>query len=228
VNKPRARWRDRILPTLVSWLGPAILRLLAATWRIERHGLDGHVERKAGRSDENYVVAFWHASLLPLTWRHRGEGANVLVSQHGDGELIVRVLLRLGYRVERGSTTRGGAKALRGLVQFARSRAGDFGITPDGPKGPARVAQQGLAFLSGVSGFPILPLGLACSSAWRLRSWDRFIIPKPGARVVIVAGRTIEVPREALEGDLSPYLRDFEASIAQAELDAQRRLESST
>ncbi|MBK6939407.1 MAG: lysophospholipid acyltransferase family protein [Planctomycetes bacterium] len=226
MNPPRKRLRDRILPTLVSWLGPAILKLLAATWRVERHGLDGHVERKHGRSTRNFVVAFWHATLLPLTWRHRGEGANVLVSQHGDGELIVRVLLRLGYRVERGSTTRGGAKALRGLVQFARSRAGDFGITPDGPKGPPRVAQQGLAFLASVSGFPILPLGLACSNAWRLRSWDRFVIPKPGARVVIVAGRTIEVPRDALDQDLAPYLRDFEDSIAEAEREAQRRLET--
>lgn len=228
MSAPRKRLRDRVLPVLVTWLGPTILRVLAATWRIERVGLDGHVERKSGRSSRNYVVAFWHASLLPLTWRHRGEGANVLVSQHGDGELIVRVLLRLGYRVERGSTTRGGAKALRGLVQFARSRAGDFGITPDGPKGPPRVAQQGLAFLAGVSGFPILPLGLACSSAWRLRSWDRFIIPKPGARVVIVAGRTVDVPREALDRDLAPYLRDFESSITAAEHEAQQRLEGAT
>ncbi len=198
------------------------MRALGATWKVKRVGFDPFVERGAGRTTRRYVIALWHNTLFPLAFVHRDEQATVLVSQHGDGELIVRALNGLGFRTARGSSTRGGARALRELLEIARHGSGELAITPDGPKGPALVAQDGLAFLSAATGFPIVPLALAASSAWRFRSWDRFQVPKPFARVAVVAGTPIEVPREAIGGDLAPYLRRYEAEMSAALAAAER------
>ncbi len=218
----RPRLRDRFLPPLVSALGPSIIRTLGATWKVKRVGLDPFVERSAGRSTARFIIALWHNTLFPLAFLHRDEHATVLVSQHGDGELIVRALHGLGFQTARGSTTRGGARALRELLTIARRGAGELAITPDGPKGPALVAQQGVAFLAAATGFPILPLALAASSAWRFRSWDRFQVPRPFARVAAVAGAPIEVPRDAIDADLSPYLRRYEGEMQRALEQAER------
>jgi lysophospholipid acyltransferase (LPLAT)-like uncharacterized protein len=217
------RLRDRILPPVVSAVGPGVVRSLAATWRSRRFGADPLAERRRAGTDERYIVGVWHDTLLPLSWYCRNECGTVLVSRHGDGELLVRVLERLGYGVARGSTTRGGAAAMRELLRIARDGSGDFAITPDGPKGPSRRAQAGIGYFAAATGFPILPLTIGVDRAWRLNSWDRFQIPKPGARIAIVAGTPIPVPREASEA-LDPYLRRFEEEMERAEHIAREHL----
>lgn len=216
------RRRDRILPGLVSVAGPAVLKSLGCTWRVSRHGLDPHVARANGETDERFIISLWHSTLLPLAYIHRDEQATVLVSRHGDGELIVRALLGLGYRVARGSSTRGGAAAMRELVRVAREGTGDLALTPDGPKGPARRAQPGVAYLSAMTGFPVLPLALVSRSVWRFRSWDRFQVPKPFTRIAVVAGEPIRVPREVLRDDPAPWLVRYERAMAEAEREAAR------
>ena len=203
-----------MLPGLASALGPGVLKTLGRTWTARRYGTDPFVDRREGAT-RRYIISLWHDTLLPLAYIHRGEGATVLVSQHGDGELIVRILKRIGFDVARGSTTRGGSAALRQLVRVARDAEGDLAVTPDGPKGPAHVAQSGIGYLSALTGFPVLPLALEADKAWRLRSWDRFQIPKPGARIAVVAGEPITVPRSDLD-DVDPYLRRFEEEMRRA------------
>ena len=149
--------RDRLLPPLVSMLGPPLVRALGGTWRVTRVGFDPFRARREGGGDERCIVALWHDTLLPLAFVHRGEGACVLVSRHGDGELIARTLAGLGFELARGSSTRGGATGLRGLLRAARSGKGDLALTPDGPRGPARRAKPGLFHLAALTGFPILP-----------------------------------------------------------------------
>ena len=223
-DAPRRRLRDRILPPLVSVLGPWIIRAFGVTWKIERHGYDPYRARKTGESDRRTIVTLWHETLFPLAYVHRNEGAKVLVSRHGDGELIVRALLGLGFSVARGSTTRGGAAGLRDLVREAKQGDVDLSLTPDGPKGPRRKAQPGVAYVSAMTRFPIVPLALVADRAWRINSWDRFMIPKPFAKVVVVAGELIEVPRDDLEARLDEHLARFEDEMARARTRAEEIL----
>ncbi len=218
------RLRDRVLPPLVSTFGPSVVRAIGSTWKVTRVGFDPFHARRQGGS-ERYIVTLWHNTLFPLAYVHRNEGATVLVSRHGDGELIVRALNGLGFSVARGSTTRGGAAGLRELVRVARRGAGDLAVTPDGPKGPARRAQPGIAYLSALTGFPILPLALVSDRAWRFRSWDRFQVPKPFARVVVVAGEPIRVERAGLEERIGPTLAAYEEAMGRAETKARALLE---
>jgi lysophospholipid acyltransferase (LPLAT)-like uncharacterized protein len=180
--------------------GAAIIRLLAATWRI-RVARDQSLRdaRSAGR---NIIFVLWHWELLPLLWQHRGEGVVVVISEHRDGEIVARIAESLGYRTVRGSSSRGGSRALIGMMREIDA-GHDAAVTPDGPRGPAHVFAPGAAIAAQRTGAPLLPVRCTASRAWRLKSWDRFLIPKPFARVVITYGEQTPViagtPREAAE-----------------------------
>ena len=120
-----------------------------------------------------------------------------MISRHGDGELIARIVERRSIRAVRGSTTRGGGEAFRQLVELSRGGWRRLAITPDGPRGPARVAQPGIVRLAEATGFAIVPAGLAATPARTFGSWDGFILPWPGARVHVHYGPPITVPTDA-------------------------------
>ncbi len=124
-----------------------------------------------------------------------GTKATVLVSASGDGSLADMFLKRLGYGTLRGSTAKGGARAIREMRRLL-SEGTAVAITPDGPRGPRHEPNEGAAFLARATGRPILPIGFGVSRALRLGSWDRFTIPLPFSRVTVAFGETIEVPRD--------------------------------
>jgi lysophospholipid acyltransferase (LPLAT)-like uncharacterized protein len=192
-------------------LGAAFLWLLGHTWRIDARGLAAFDARIA--AGERCVFALWHARLLPLVFTHRGRGAVVLISRHRDGELITRIVERLGYRTARGSSTRGGGEGARDMLRVARAGA-LLAITPDGPRGPAEQVKPGLAFLASRAGIPVVPVAAAASSAWVFRSWDGFRVPRPFARVVVAYGTPLFVPRDADAGTLEAWRVRIEQSIA--------------
>jgi lysophospholipid acyltransferase (LPLAT)-like uncharacterized protein len=175
----------------VKWsvrLGTAMLSALMRTWRIV---LVHHEPIAALREAKKPMIfTFWHAGLLPLLVIHRRTRAAVLVSDHADGEVVSRVLESLGYTTVRGSSTRGAERALLGMIR-AVSGGLEAGVTPDGPRGPAHEFKQGALVIAQRSGAPIVLVGVAASHAWRLKSWDRFLIPKPFAKVVAVYGQPI-------------------------------------
>lgn len=146
------------------------------------------------------IMVLWHGELLPLLWHHRGEGVTVLISEHGDGELVARVAESLGFRTVRGSTTRGAGRALLGMTSVVQA-GGDAAITPDGPRGPSQSFAPGALIVAQRTGAPVVPIRVAVRRAWRLRSWDAFMIPKPFARITVAYGTPVEVrassPREA-------------------------------
>lgn len=188
---------ERRLRRLV-WAGGGVLRALAATWRIRVVGGE-HIERLR-REERPFVFACWHGELLPLLWHHRKQGVHVLISEHRDGELVARVAEGLGFRTVRGSTSRGGGRALLTLSRLLEG-GHEIAFTPDGPRGPARRYAPGALVAAQRAGAPVLPVAAAASRAWRLRSWDRFLVPQPFARVTVayappayVEGAT---PREA-------------------------------
>ncbi len=187
----------------VSWTvraGAFLFRSLAATWRIRTHDAEGlHAARAAG---QRVIFALWHGELLPLLWQHRGERVALVISEHKDGEIIARIAESLGYETVRGSSSRGGGRALIGLMR--QIDAGfDGAVTPDGPRGPAHVFAPGAAIAAQRTGALIVPIRAAASRAWRLKSWDRFLVPKPFARVDVSYGLPTAVdvatPREAAE-----------------------------
>ena len=163
-------FKRKILIHLVSLLGPLLIKILGSTWRIDWQGENelNELRKEGGR----VLYAFWHNRILPLLYVYRNRGAKIMISEHGDGELIAIVSLKLGYQPIRGSTTRGGLKAVR---DFARdSSESDLAITPDGPRGPSQVAQEGAVYIASRGGFPIIPTVAQASSKWELNSWDRF------------------------------------------------------
>ena len=181
---------------LAAFAGALALRLLAATWRRERV-LAPDYER-ALRAGEKFVYVFWHSGILPLTMDRVGEGIAVLVSQHHDGELVARLLARLGYVTARGSSTRGGDSGMRELLAWAE-RGRELAVTPDGPRGPVEVAKDGAAYVAVRSGLRVVAIGVGAAGAWRLRSWDRFLVPQPFSRLAVTYGAPLALPGEGAE-----------------------------
>lgn len=201
-------WRAR----LSLLLGRGVLHALARTWRfrvVNEQALDDL--RASGRP---FIYSLWHGHLLPLLWYHRGSNVAVLISEHRDGELIARAAESLGYRSIRGSTTRGAERALLSLVRELKE--GRYvAVTPDGPKGPPRTFAPGALIAAHRSGAPILPVAAGADRAWRLRSWDRFMIPKPFARVTVAYGTATSVDAPSARAAASEGPR-FEALMSAA------------
>ncbi len=154
---------------------------------------------------QKLLIAFWHGrmALMPFWSSRRGE-TFVMISRHGDGERITQAMARFGLRAVRGSTNRasadvkgfkdrGGSQVLReGLRVLKAGNA--VAVTPDGPRGPRMYAQPGILLLAQVSGAPIIPLTFSTSRARVIKSWDRFLLPYPFGKIVMVAGAPLHVP----------------------------------
>ncbi len=189
-NRRRLRLKDR----LAVLLGGAVIRALASTWRYRVRNVEQLEKLRAGGGP--FVFSIWHGQLLPLLWHHRHQGISILVSEHKDGELIARFAESIGYGTIRGSSSRGAAGALLGLVR-ALGEGTEVGITPDGPRGPACSYAPGAAVAASKAGALVLPLAAHADRAWRLNSWDRFMIPRPFARVTLAYGDPVRLPDDA-------------------------------
>lgn len=191
-------------------VGRRVLDGLMATVRFSvKHG-----ERyeQFERRGEPVIFAVWHGRLLPLTYYHRDRGITAIISRSGDGEYIARVVEGWGYHTVRGSTSRGGSSALRGLVKAARD-GHSLAITPDGPRGPRQKLQPGVITAARLTGLPIVPLAGGCSRAWWPGSWDRFCVPKPFATVTVEYGEPRFVDRRAGPTELERHARELEAEL---------------
>jgi lysophospholipid acyltransferase (LPLAT)-like uncharacterized protein len=176
-DSAKVRWIVRI--------GAFALRMLAKTWRIRVIGDEGlNAERTARRP---VIFVLWHGQMLPLLYQHRNQAVRVLISEHRDGELVARTAIVLGFGTVRGSSTRGSGRALLGLVREVEA-GHDIAVTPDGPRGPAKSFAPGALIVAQRTGARLVPITAVAKSAWHLKSWDRFMIPKPFARVVISYG----------------------------------------
>jgi lysophospholipid acyltransferase (LPLAT)-like uncharacterized protein len=204
----RTRWTAR--------LGVGLVWLLARTWRVRY--VNDTALREARRRREPVLIAIWHGQLLAQLWAHRGQSISVLISDHRDGELIARIAEAMGYRTVRGSTTRGGSRALVAMAQELAAGF-DVGVTPDGPRGPYHSFAAGALLVSQRSARPIVPFGAHASRAWHLGSWDRFTIPKPFARVTIAYGDFISPPAgnpRELAAQTERYRAALDAAVARA------------
>jgi len=181
--------------------------------------------REVADSGRQPIFAFWHGRVFAATLYFRDRGIIVVTSQNFDGEWIARVIRRFGYGTARGSSSRGGARA---LVQLRRDmKAGSpAAFTLDGPRGPARVAQPGAIWLASATGNPIIPFHIEASSFWTTKSWDRHQIPKPGSDVAIAIGEAFEVPKGADEAVIEAKRLELETVLAGLERKAGSILKS--
>jgi lysophospholipid acyltransferase (LPLAT)-like uncharacterized protein len=207
-------WRSspvkRLEAAAIAIFGYRICAALGATlkWRVE--GL--HHYDEIVRGGHQPIMGFWHGRILPATIYFKRRGIVVITSENFDGEWIAGIIERFGYRTARGSTSRGGAKA---LVQMKHDmEAGrPTGFTLDGPRGPARVAQPGAVWLSKATGNPVLPFHLEASRHWTVNSWDRTQIPKPFATVALVVGTPFVVPQDADDEKIEAARRQLEEQL---------------
>ena len=176
----------------VGWLGRALLALLAKTWRVEHVGRENFTS--AATEGPGCFFSLWHGRMIVALPVFAHKGWHVLVSASGDGDISEKLLEANGYSVIRGSSSKGGARALRQMLGVLDQGAVLF-ITPDGPRGPMHTMNPGLAFMARATGRKIVPLGFATDKAWHANSWDHFTIPKPFARVCVVYGEPVDVPR---------------------------------
>src|SRR6187401_3660109 len=165
----RSSWQKRVQVAAIAGFGYPLINALGHTlrWRVEGlHHYDAIVA--SGRQP---VMGFWHGRILSATYYFRRRRIVVITSENFDGEWIARIIERFGYGTARGSTTRGGPRAMAQLVR-AMKAGKPAGFTLDGPRGPARVAQPGAVWLAGATGSPILPFHAEGVDYWNTRSWD--------------------------------------------------------
>jgi lysophospholipid acyltransferase (LPLAT)-like uncharacterized protein len=215
------RWRDspakRVQAKLIAIVGYRAIAALGSTFRWRTEGLE-HLETIA-RSGRQPVMAFWHGRILPATFFFRRRGIVVMTSENFDGEWIAGIIERFGYGTARGSTSRGGRKALRQLTRdMAAGKPAAF--TVDGPRGPARVAQPGAVWLAKATGSPVLPFHIETDRHWTLNSWDRTQIPKPFAMSAIVIGEPFYVAPETDAPGLEQVTHALQQQLQSLELRA--------
>jgi lysophospholipid acyltransferase (LPLAT)-like uncharacterized protein len=177
------------------------------------------------RSGRQPIMAFWHGRILPATYYFRQRGIVVITSENFDGEWIAGIIERFGYGTARGSTSRGGRKALLQLTRdMAAGRPAAF--TLDGPRGPARVAQPGAVWLAKATGNPVVPFHMEASRHWTVNSWDRTLIPKPFATVAVAIGEPFDVSRDSGAEEIEAARKTLEERLAGLEARARRLLDS--
>jgi lysophospholipid acyltransferase (LPLAT)-like uncharacterized protein len=163
------------------------------------------------------LFALWHGRMYLSIQAHRGQGIVTMASQSKDGELIARWLERNGYVVVRGSTTRGGGPALREMVRHVRSGR-HAALTVDGPKGPPRIVQPGVVQLARLTGAWILPITSSSARPRFLASWDRYLLPRPFSRNVVVYGEPFSIPGEMSdEAAVSRIAASLDRATAEAD-----------
>ena len=212
--------RDRFLLTVAGRFGPLLFRTLYASLRFQVVGAE-HQE-STWRAGQPVVFVTWHGRLLPLLYLYRGKGLVMLVSQHRDGEYLTRLGSGLGYDAVRGSSTRGGFEALRELVRKVK-RGHSLAITPDGPQGPREELKPGALQAARITGAPVIPVMAGCQRAWWVEGWDRFMIPKPFARVHVAIGPPRQIPRTCSVRELAIHVQQLETEMQalKALVDAQ-------
>lgn len=219
----RERWKE-LRPKVLGAVVWCMARLVGLTLRVTSVNWNTVSDRLHRR--EGIVMVTWHGRTFVAANVYSGRGFWTLVSLSRDGEIQANIFRRFGFRIIRGSTRRGG---IRAALQAAREVAngGVLAFTPDGPKGPSREVQQGALFIAQKSGRPLVPVGVSAWPRKLLPTWDRYLIPFPFARAVMIYGDPITVPKDANEAALRQLAERASEAInaleAMAEEQVRRR-----
>lgn len=209
------RVRGRILPGPIYALASALGR----TWKFETEGYE------AIRNEPRSVIfAGWHGRTIVAAIFFRGQGVWTIISLSRDGEMQNRIFQRFGFNTVRGSTGREGVKALIECIRVLKPGGARMAFTPDGPRGPSGIVQDGIIQMAQKSGALVVPVGVSASRRWLVRSWDRFMVPKPFARTVMIFGEPIEIPKDAPPEIAESARRLLESELHRLEAAAEAKM----
>jgi lysophospholipid acyltransferase (LPLAT)-like uncharacterized protein len=204
--------RQRLALWFITWAGWLMVRLIGPTLKYTISIEDG------GPPSEwicPAVYVFWHRCVIPALYWYRHKDIAVMTSSSFDGEYIARIIEKFGYRAIRGSSTRGGVRALLGMhKELDQGRAVAFTI--DGPRGPRYQAKPGPVLLARNAKLPIVAFHCAVERAWVLDTWDRFIIPRPFSRIVLRVSRVVNVPPTADGAALDAHHAEMQWALDRA------------
>ncbi len=200
------------------WLGQrfgavAIQALAASCQKTE---LNAQIREQAEREHSALILAFWHGRGVLASPFYRPGNTAALVSASEDGSMATAILQKLGYEIIRGSSSRGGVRALREMLVCLKGGK-HVALTPDGPRGPMHSMSPGAAFMARATGRPVLPIGFGVDRARRLDTWDRYTLPRLGSRLVTCCGEPIHVPRDVSGDALGQYSSQIRTQIRAAE-----------
>lgn len=220
VSSKKFTLQQRLSLALISSAAWLLVRLIGPTLRYEVTVEEGG---PPGGWIQPAVWVFWHRCIVPATWFFRDKKIGVMTSSSFDGEYIARIITKFGFEAVRGSSTRGGVRALLGMHTVCEDgRTAAFTI--DGPKGPRYVAKPGPVLLARNTQTPLVAFHLAVERAWVLNSWDRLMIPKPFSRVALHISRMMFVPKNASHEELASYHEQMQAALDRVRESAERVL----
>ncbi len=220
-ESPRYTLGQRLALAVVPRMVWALVRVLGLTWRFEVIAAEGVTPLIGGMGAGAEIFCFWHQCVLPCTVYYRRTHATILISRSFDGELVARVLGLFGFRAVRGSSSRGAREGLLGLANVIENGKPAI-FTADGPRGPRYQTKMGAIKLAQRTGAPIGAFHLEPEQAWTMRSWDRFLVPKPFTRIVVSWGPWTHVPADLPEEQFESKRAELNAAIECARLRALR------
>lgn len=202
------------LATKLGWLVILLLGKLSFIKLVGRHHLDQLKEKKTP-----FIYVSWHGRILLPIYVHRHQNITSIASLHADGEMMAQTVHRLGYRTVRGSSTRGGKEAFHNMVDVLNQN-GTGAMIPDGPRGPRHYLKPGTIYLSQQTGAYLLPITFSTKRKIQFKSWDRFIIPLPFSKSVVVYGAPIHIPPNLSAEELEHLRAAFQEDMIQLEKQA--------
>jgi lysophospholipid acyltransferase (LPLAT)-like uncharacterized protein len=216
---------QRLALFFISWAGYLAIAAICRTVQFTASSEEEGVTDAAALPPPQTVAPFWHRCVFTATYFFRSRGISVMTSRSFDGEYIARIIEKFGFRAVRGSSSRGGVRALLGMHTVIEEN-GVAAFTIDGPRGPVYVAKPGPVLLARNTGVPIRCFYIAVKEAWVLNSWDRFIIPKPFTRAHVRWSRPIFVPRDADSAAAQQYHAEMQAALERVRDEANARVGS--
>lgn len=213
-----------VSPHSLGKLAWSVVNILCKTLTIELRGSDREFYRDGGKP---MIYTTWHGRMLVPLFCRKNRGVYVLVSQHRDGELVTATVLASGNKTVRGSTTRGGARALVKLIRIVKNGS-KISITPDGPKGPRFHMQTGLVYVAAKSGVPVVPVSASVSRAFYFKSWDTFQFPLPFAKAVFIIGEPYNVTGGLDDANIEYHRAELEKRLIALTDEADKLVGAST
>lgn len=196
-----------------------IINVLCKTVKIEK--INSSKVDELVDDNQNFVLAFWHGTMLMPWYLHRNQNFSALVSQSKDGGLLANSLIKWGYKVERGSSHKGGKEALNTLLDNSKQNF-SVAITPDGPTGPARVMKAGAVITAQRSSIPLILCGVAYKKKYVFKSWDKFEIPKFFSEIVVKYSEPIIISNELSREETSNVISEYDVMLNQLQEDAEK------
>lgn len=219
MRSPLKAWWRRVRPGVLAPLLAGIVGGIGRTLRLQSPGFEAFADL-----DAPVIFSGWHGRSFIAPHLFRGRGYYVMVSLSRDGEMQANIFTRFGFKIIRGSTGREGVKALVDAIRVLRKENAKMALTPDGPRGPSGVVQEGIIAMGQKSGALLVPVGVAAKNCCFAKSWDRYMVPMPFSRAIMLFGDPVRVPKDADKETLERSRLELQAAMHRIQAEAERRM----